>query len=137
MAKIQPPKPLRFEDFKAEEKELITKISESYNQFNEDVYRQLNGNIDFDNLNRQLAMNVIVRTNSAGQVVNNPQIRIKTKTTPKGLSVVFAENQVNSNIYPVSHPFISYTIKNNLITILNVSGLQANSEYKLNIEVVA
>ncbi len=136
MGKIQPPKTLRFEDFKPEEKDLVLKLSSVINSFNDDVYRQINGNIDFDNMNRQIAVGVVIKTNSAGVVVNLPQIKIKTNTLPKGINVINAENQTNSSIYPISHPFISFTIKNGLITILNVTGLQVSSEYKLNLEII-
>lgn len=134
---IQAPKILRFEDFKPEERELIEKLGDVINKFNDDVYQQFNGNIGFSSLNRQLVKGVVVQINSAGEIANAPQIKIKTRSIPTGLNVIFAENITNSNTYPISHPFISFVIKNDLITFTNITGLQNNSRYKLNIEVIA
>lgn len=54
MPKIQQPKRIRIEDFKEENKDLISKLSDLVVPFMDDVFRVLDGNIDFDNLNRQI-----------------------------------------------------------------------------------
>lgn len=140
MGKIQAPKTLRFEDFNPDEKELINKLGDVINSFQDDVYRQLNGNIDFDNLNRQIVENVTIKINSSGVLVNAPQLKVTVKTRVRGLNVVSAINSTNSSTYPTNAPFISYTVNGNILTITNVTGLYDGvtaSEWKLNIEVIA
>ena len=140
MGKIQAPKTLRFEDFTSEQKELIQKLGEVVNPFQDDVYRQLNGNIDFDNLNRQIVENVTVKINSSGVLVNAPQIKITVRTRVRGLNVISATNVANSSTYPTTAPFISFTTKGDLLTIVNITGLYDGvnaCEYKLNVELIA
>lgn len=137
MAKIQAPKPIRIEDYPPDQKELIDKLSGSINDFQNDVYIVLNGGIDYTNMNRQLVENVIVNIDSMGKVINSPLIKHNLQGRIKGLIVVSAINQNNLNTYPISTPFISYTLDTNLIKILNVTGLQSSSKYALNIEIIA
>lgn len=136
MPKIQTPIRIRIEDFGEDYKELIGKIGSTYNSFTDDVYGILSNGIDFDNLNRQL-VDISVTIDSSGKVTNSPQIKSTLKTTKvRGINVVNAINLVNSNIYPISTPFISFTINNNIVTILNVAGLQSGSQYKLTLELI-
>lgn len=136
MAKIQAPKTLRFEDFKPEEKQLIDKLGEVINSFQDDVYRQFNGNIDIENLNRQIVKGLIVRTNASGELIGTPQIKLTTKSIPSGVTVIYAQNTKNPKIYPTSQPHPSFLIGNGLITITNITGLPPSSEYRLNLEII-
>lgn len=137
MGKIQAPRSIRTEDFKAEEKTLIEKLSSSINTFQDDVYRLLNGGLDYSNMNRQLVEGISIVIDSAGKVSNSPSIKTSVKGRIKGVIVVFARNELSSSTYPTNTPFISYTLTDNLLTILSVTGLQNSSRYSLNIEILA
>jgi hypothetical protein len=52
------------------------------------------------------------------------------------MSVVSASNQTNPGIYPTAAPFVSFTYSGDIVTILNITGLQANSQYSLTLELI-
>lgn len=136
MGKIQQPKRIRIEDFKSEEKELIGKLSEMVTPFMDDVFQVLDGRIDFDNLNRQI-VDLEVLIDAAGKVVNNPQIKTTFKTQRvRGLNVINAVNLANPSVYPTSLPMINFTVNGVIMTILNITGLQADSRYRLTLELI-
>lgn len=135
MGKIQIPKKLRVEDFSGDNKELIEKIAFIYNSFSDEVYQSLNGGLDSSNINRQL-VDLTVKLSPSGVVTSQQQIKILVSGRIRGVNVISANNTVNSTIYPLSAPFVTFTTNNNILTILNVSGLQPNSEYKLCLELI-
>lgn len=135
MGKLNIPSTIRLEDYKEEDREMMEKLAGALNPFMEDVYRQLNGNLNTDNLTRQIG-NVDVRMNAAGAVVNQPQIKLRLKARVSGIQVISAQNLTNAATYPTTAPFISYTISGDLVTIKNITGLQASSEYRLVVEII-
>ncbi len=135
MARISTPPILRVEDFDADDRVIAEKLAVALNPFTDEVYRQFNGNIGYENLNRQ-AVTLDVKINASGIVVNEPQIRLILRSSVVGTVVLSALNLVNSNTYPISHPFISYTVNGNILTIKNISGLQNSSNYRLTVEIV-
>lgn len=135
MGKLAIPSTIRLEDYKEEDREMMEKLAGALNPFMEDVYRQLNGNLNTDNLTRQIG-NVDVRMNAAGVVVNQPQIKLRLKARVSGIQVISAQNLTNATTYPTTAPFISYTISGDLVTIKNITGLQASSEYRLVVEII-
>lgn len=136
MPSIGAPSDIREEDFDEKDRKLVQKLSSAISPFHRDVYRVLSKGLDFANMDRQLAEGVQVRTDASGNVVNSPSIKLTTKGRVKGTNVIMAENQTNTSVYPTSTPFISYSLKEGLLTILNVTGLQANSQYVLNVEII-
>lgn len=136
MSKLQIPSKIRLEDYKQEDRDIAEKIARSVNPFMDDVYRQMNGQIGFDNLNRIIA-SVSVKIGSSGEVLNEPQVRTSSlKSKVAGWSVIYAENLTNSNTYPTNSPFLSCSIGLGTITIKNITGLPANSEWKLTLEII-
>lgn len=135
MGKLGIPSTIRLEDYKEEDREMMEKLAGALNPFMEDVYRQLNGNLNTDNLTRQIG-NVDVRMSAAGVVVNSPQIKLRLKARVSGIQVISAQNLTNATTYPTTAPFISYTVSGDLVTIKNITGLQASSEYRLVVEII-
>lgn len=134
--KIQTPRKLRAEDFKSDQQELIGKIGDIYNTFADEIYQALNKRLDnTDNLNRQF-VDITVLTNSTGLLANQPQIKTTVSGKIRAVYVGNAINLTNPGTYPTSAPFVSFTINGNILTLLNVTGLQASSEYKLTLEFV-
>lgn len=87
-------------------------------------------------MNRKLIV-VNVKINGSGQVINNPQIRYSlTNGKVSGVVCVSATNINDPGIYPTTTPFISYTFNSGILTILNITGLQINSEYNLTLELI-
>ena len=136
MGKLQIPKKLRVEDFDQDDQALISKIAFVYNVFADEVYNTLNKNIDYDNLNRQF-VTISVSIDNTGKLINPPQIKTLLNGRVRGLNVLNAINLIDSSIYPTTAPFISWTINSDILTILNITGLQNNSQYSLSLELTA
>lgn len=136
MSKLQIPKKLRVEDFDQDDQALISKIAFVYNVFADEVYNTLNKNIDYDNLNRQF-VTINVAIDNTGKLINPPQIKTLLNGRVRGLNVLNAINLIDSSIYPTTAPFISWTINSDILTILNITGLQNNSQYSLSLELTA
>lgn len=66
-----------------------------------------------------------------GIIQNPPSIKSTLNSKVVGVICMNAENLLDPTAYPLNTPFISFSLKNNLINILNISGLQANSQYRL------
>lgn len=66
-------------------------------------------------------------------------VQIKTGLTSRllGITVIRADNLNNPAIYPINTPFISWTINNNIITVLKVTGIQDNNKYSLTLEILS
>lgn len=135
MSKMQIPKKIRFEDFEGEQQDLIKRLGYALNPFFDELYSILNNNIDFNNLNRELA-EVTINIDASGNLVNPPQIKLKILYQLRGMNVIRATNLINTNVYPLNSPFVSWTINGTIISILNVSGLQNNSQYSLLLELI-
>ena len=86
--KIRIPDKLRVEDFDSNIQDSIGKIAKIYNQFTDSVYRALDGNIDFTNLNRQLVI-VNITLNPKGELVNPPQIKLAIPNKINGLHTYY------------------------------------------------
>lgn len=127
---------IRVEDFKSDEREMVGKLAGQINRFFEQVTSLFNKNIDYDNLNRQLSI-VNVKIDGSGNVINNPQVKYTLNTgRVRGVNVVLALNNTNPGTYPTTAPFLSMTFANGIMTIVNVTGLQNNSDYNLTLELI-
>ena len=134
--KIEIPRQIRAEDFAEDEQELINKLSRNLTPFMDSVFRALDGGVDYENLNRQL-LDVDILIDASGLVTNAPQIKSKLRGRVRGINVLNAINLINPAIYPTATPFISFTTNADIVTILNVTSLQPNSQYRLSIELIA
>lgn len=135
MAKIEVPPKIRTEDFSADDQEIADKIGSVYNNFADQVYQQLTKGIDYENLRRQV-VTLDITTDSSGKVINAPSVKLTVAGRLLGTNVLNAINLVNSNVYPLSHPFISWTVNGQFMVVLNVSGLQPSSQYRLTAEII-
>lgn len=133
MSKIQIPRKLRAEDFKTDQQDMVSKLGDIYNTFVDEVYNTLNGRLDNTNLNRQY-VDVDVLINSTGSLTSQPQIKTTVFGRVKAVYVGNAINLTNPGTYPTAAVGVSFTTNGNLLTLLSVTGLQANSQYKLTLE---
>lgn len=136
MSKIQIPPKIRTEDFPPEMADTISKLGGIYNNFVDQVTQVLNGGIDYSNLKRQV-ISLDVTINAAGVLVNPPNIKYTLTGKVQGINVLSATNLVNSGIYPIAQPFVSFTVNGQFIVVLNVAGLQNSSQYRLVVEIIA
>jgi uncharacterized protein YuzE len=125
---------IRAEDFSAEDRELINKLSFSLNEFMDQTIFVLDGKVDFRNLNQQI-VDVNIKASATnetdGTIINPPSIKTSVKGKVIGVLVINASNRINPAIIPRSQPFVQFTIGTDRVDILKVSGIQNNSEYTL------
>lgn len=122
------------EDFPKEDRQTVSKLAYVINTFMEQVSRQINGNIDFNNLSQDF-INFTITVDASGVPVGNNIVKTSI-INPRGLVVTRALNQDNSSVYPTNTPFISYSPNRNIIKINKITGLQANTEYRLFVIVI-
>jgi hypothetical protein len=127
-------KRIKVDEFKDEDREVAERIGNIYNFFAEQVTNILNGNIDELNLGRPI-ITLTVRTSANGTPL--AQTRFSAKVGLKGTKVIRAVNTTNSVNYLQSSPFISFSSEGTgVYTVNNVTGLNANEEYQLTLELV-
>ena len=134
-SKIQIPKKIRVEDFESTYKEIIEKIGFAFNPFSDEVYQVLSGGLDSSSINRQISQ-VTVKTDSTGAIIGQVQIKTTVNGRVKGVIVISANNAINPTVYPTSAPFVSFKTNCQQLTILNILGLPASSEFNLVLELI-
>jgi hypothetical protein len=135
MAKISGFKRIIKEDFSEENQEIADKVGYSVNSFADEIIKALNGNLNEDNLvDKSKSLTVTVD----GSGTPKEKLIFKTGLIKKaeGLLVIRAENLTNPNVYPTSAPFLSFSENNGLITVNNITGLQADYKYRLKIKII-
>lgn len=95
-----------------------------------------NKNINNDNLSRETII-VTVENSTGGTLKMSVQIKLSLKNRIIGLNVVRAENLTNSAVYPTNAPFLSWGVSTNIMTILNITGIQDNNKYRLTLEIIS
>lgn len=127
-------KRINVDEFKKEDRDTVERIAEIYNYFAEQVTDTINGNLDFDNLNRSV-LSLEVSVLSTGKPVN--ELKFSAKVGLVGTKVLRAENLTNAAIYPSGCPFLSFSASGSgIYTVTNITGLQAGNKYRLTIELV-
>lgn len=120
-------------DYSQDQQDLIGKLAASLNISIQVIYDALNGKTNLtDNIDCKVA-DVTLAVDSSGNPISSTTFIINNNSTVRGLSLIKAQNITNTNIYPTSSPFISFTQINNTVRIDNISGLQANNQYTLRI----
>jgi len=133
MAKLPSFRKIYEQDYDPQYQELIRQLSVSLNYGIEVLYQLLNGKLTIkDNLSSTLK-ELNVQVDSTGKPLTSSTIKKSSTDRIEGLIVVRAENLTNSNTYPTSGIFISYTETNENIVINNIKGLTANDLWKINV----
>lgn len=138
MGKIEAPKRIRAEDYPSEDRNLISRLSPTLNNFNEQVFNLINGNLDIGENLSQNIVDVTVKRDSnvatpASSLTTQIQVKTNLKRKVRGVQCINAVRlDSGTPNTPVSQPFITFTINTiDLITIQKVTGLQADSQYNL------
>lgn len=119
-------------DYKAEFQDLVDGLAASLNYTIESIITAFNNNISLrDNISCSVK-EILVTTNGSGIIQASQEVSINQNKVVDGVICMYAKNKNNSNTYPSSGVFISYTQNtNNTITINNVSGLGINQSFLL------
>lgn len=128
LQKIQVPRKIRPEDYPEDSKEGFAVFADQYNQFIDDVYRAIS-------TPDEETITYTINVGAGGVLINPAQIKTTLVGKIRGLIVINSQNVNSPSTYPTSQPNLAWTISSNgLISILNVSGLQDNSQYILTIK---
>lgn len=137
MARIDDLKRINEGDYDSKDRPLIRKLAGTLNNFMEEIIREFNGNIDFENLVAQ-KKTFKMRVDSNGVPTGNNLISVE-KSNPGGIHVIRALDKTNPSSYPTQAPFINYKINNNqgnVLKILKITGLVANHDYDLTVLII-
>lgn len=134
MARVDPFKRIHTEDYDKEYINLIERLGFSFNEPMRQLTDAMQGNIGFENLRREIVTyDVSVDSNRVPQ--KNALIRSKYRA-PRGIIVINYENRDAAKTYVTSGIFVSFTANNNLISIKEITGLAANTNYRLTLEII-
>ncbi len=119
-------------DFQKEYQDFADALASTVNINFELLYEALKKKITLaDNL-ASTVKDVDVTVDSNGTPINTVTVTPDTQLPIIGCSVINAINLTNSTIYPISHPFITWSLNSQgKFQINNISGLQANQKYRL------
>ncbi len=120
-------------DFKTEYQELIEKLAFSINDGFSSVYEALNKKISLQDNIQCTVKDLEVTVDSNGVPKNTTSMTIETTGRVLGTTVLKAENQVNSSVYPSGAVFINFTQSDKTIIITHITGLQADNKYLIKV----
>lgn len=130
---------IRTEDFDAEQRALIERLSYAINEFQDQTIFNLNKGLDFQNLNQDV-IDVELNIDGSGNIINPPTINTSLKTKARLVFVGNAVNLQNPQVIPTSQPFVSFTVDTTaagqIVRLLGVTGLQNNSQYRLSLLII-
>ena len=122
------------QDFSNEDQEVVAKIAEVVNFFMDDVVNFANGNVNYENLSKNL-VTINLSVDSSGTPVNVNSIETGI-INPTYLSVKRVINITNRALYPSGVPLISYTETGSTrVNLDNVTNLAPNNTYNIVIEI--
>jgi hypothetical protein len=128
MAKLPQLKRILKQDFSADDHSMIDKLGSVINPFMEEVVSSFNKQLNLDNMSWELK-SFKIACDANGLPINEVQFKTSLSAKIKGMLVISANNQTNSNTYPASAPFISFTTNGQVIIVKHITGLQANNDY--------
>jgi hypothetical protein len=120
------------EDFDSDSQKLIDKLAYPLNSFMEQVQSALDGNINFQNLNREVKKIDVITV--SGVPVLTTQYKTDLNTRVLGHNCIAATNNTDASNYPTTSPFINFVQNGSLVRIVYISGLQDNEQYTLVLE---
>lgn len=136
MARLNNLKRFLKEDFPNENQEFIDKMGGVLNPFLEQISNAFNKDINFDNLSREV-ITVDVENGTGGKLKTATQFKFTLTSKILGFNVINAQNLTNSAAYPISAPWLSWTIQGNIITIVQATGIQDNNKYRFILELIS
>ena len=123
------------EDFEAEDRPSAEKIAGSYNEFADEVYQVINGQLDFDNLARNK-----VSIDIAFQADGSLLVPVSVKTSLSSVSMLHignVQNMTNSSERLTASPFLGWTYSGNgFVKIIYGIGFTVGKKYRITLELI-
>lgn len=124
---------IREQDYPEKDQDLVKQLSVSLNYAFDTIFQLLSGKLTFADNIASTIKEVSIKVDTTGAPQNKVSI---TKSTPDkiaGLIVARVINSDNSTTYPMGGVTISYTETTSEIIINNITGLQADANWLINI----
>lgn len=129
MAKLTAGRRITTEDFSTEEQAIARRLAFILNPFMSEVTSAFNGKITIENLNMSYKT-ITVKVDGSGNVTNNAKFQNTLSTF--GV-IVCSASPKDGTSFITSAPFVTSRTANNITEIQNVTGLQTDKEYTLNL----
>lgn len=133
MARLPSWKRIIEQDYPEKYQDLIQQISVPLNYGIEVLYNLLNGKLTFKDNIASTIKELDVQVDNTGKPLAPTVIKKTSSDRIEGIIVVRAQNLTNSTTYPSGAVFISYTETTENIIINNITGLQPNNFYRINV----
>lgn len=122
-------------DEEATPKEVVETVAGSYNEFADEIYQVINGQLDFDNLARS-KVSVDITFDPTGKPVGNVSI-VSNLSSVSMVHVGKVQNVTNSAVKFTQAPYIDWTLQGNGIIKINYAiGFIAGNKYRLVLELI-
>jgi hypothetical protein len=123
------------EDFSQDDRELAEKIGGSYNDFADELYQVVNGQLDFDNMaRRKVSIDVVFNADGTPRTVVNINSGLANVSM---IHVGKVQNITTPSAKFTALPYIDWSHQGNgLIKINYGTGFTAGSKYRLILELV-
>ena len=122
------------EDFKQEDQDVAQRIAGSYNDFADELYEVVNGQLDFDNLARR-KISIDVNISSTGKI-SGTTTAVTNLSFVSGINVIKVDNLSNTTAIPTSAPFVGFVYQGSgRFTISYILGIPSG-KWRLTLEVI-
>lgn len=123
-------------DFDQQDQSFVEKFSFLFNNGIEVIYNALNKNLTFKDNILATVKDFTVSVNSLGIPKNITSVSLNNPNMKAiGLDVWQVQNQTNSNSFPSSAVFITWTQENSTVFINHITGLTTGDSYKIRVVV--
>lgn len=123
-------------DYPEESRAIVDRLASSLNIGIESLFNLGNNRISLPDNVACVVKDVTLTVNSLGVPVTASGIALgSTIQTVLGSTVIRAENQTDSTVFPTAQPFVTYTQNGTTYEIDHVAGIPANYQFLLRIVV--
>lgn len=122
-------------DSEASPQEIVETVAGSYNEFADEIYQVINGQLDFDNLARA-KVSVDVTFDASGKPVGNVVVASNLSSVSM-VNIGKVQNLTNSAVKFTQAPYIDWTLQSNGIIKINYAiGFATGNKYRLVLELI-
>lgn len=122
-------------DTKATPVDVVETIAGSYNEFADEIYQVVNGQLDFDNLARA-KVSIDISFDAKGNPIGNSSIGTNL-TFVSMLHIGKVQNITNTSLRLTQVPYIDWTYQGGGIVKINYGiGFTAGTKYRLTLELI-
>lgn len=122
-------------DTKSTPVEVVETIAGSYNEFADEIYQVVNGQLDFDNLARS-KISIDLSFDSSGKPIGNAVISSGLAFVSM-LNIGKVQNITNSAVRLTQAPYLDWTLQGNGVVKINYGvGFVAGNKYRFTLELI-